>query len=68
MPWKPILTKKPHATISLEDSLLTEVNENSIPQYDPLPKPKPHLTEISYKCNLEELEETWKEREKGIKK
>lgn len=36
-PWKPILTSKPHAKISLEESLVTVPNEAGTPQYDDLP-------------------------------
>ena len=33
-PWKPILTRKPHATIPLEKSLDTFTDENNSTQYD----------------------------------
>ncbi|KAM5351832.1 hypothetical protein ACJ41O_004555 [Fusarium nematophilum] len=32
-PWKPILTSKPHAKLSLEESLNTAPNESGTPQY-----------------------------------
>ncbi|KAF7553155.1 hypothetical protein G7046_g7177 [Stylonectria norvegica] len=32
-PWKPILTAKPHATVTLEKSLVTAINEHGAPQY-----------------------------------
>lgn len=31
--WKPLLTKKPHAIVPLEESLVTSVDENNITQY-----------------------------------
>lgn len=31
-PWKPILTKKPHATVALDKSLVVSPNENDKPQ------------------------------------
>lgn len=33
-PWKPLLTKKPHATVPLEESLVTSVDENNMTQYE----------------------------------
>lgn len=36
-PWKPILTRKPHATIPLEQSLEITVDENGQEQYGPPP-------------------------------
>lgn len=33
-PWKPLLTRKPHATVPLEDSLGVAVDENNQQQYD----------------------------------
>lgn len=33
-PWKPLLTKKPHASVSLEESTGTFNNENDTVQYD----------------------------------
>ena len=33
-PWKPILTKKPHATLSLKKSLTTIKGEDGSSQYD----------------------------------
>lgn len=32
-PWKPLLTEKPHAEVSLDDSLVTFVGDNGAPQY-----------------------------------
>ncbi|PTB61923.1 hypothetical protein BBK36DRAFT_1189710 [Trichoderma citrinoviride] len=32
-PWKPLLTEKPHAKVSLEDSLVTFVGDNGTTQY-----------------------------------
>lgn len=32
-PWKPILTEKPHAAVSLKESLITIALENAAPQY-----------------------------------
>ncbi|OAQ79297.1 3'-5' exonuclease domain-containing protein [Purpureocillium lilacinum] len=41
-PWKPILTKKPHATVALDKSLVVSPNENDKPQYK-----HPYETEIT---------------------
>ncbi|KAK8922605.1 Exosome complex exonuclease rrp6 [Metarhizium anisopliae] len=41
-PWKPILAKKPHATVSLEQSLFTAPGEDGTAQYK-----HPYETEIS---------------------
>ncbi|KAK5995546.1 Exosome complex exonuclease rrp6 [Cladobotryum mycophilum] len=41
-PWKPILTKKPHATLSLEKSLATSINDAGATQYK-----HPYEAEIS---------------------
>ncbi|KAL6820623.1 ribonuclease H-like domain-containing protein [Trichoderma camerunense] len=32
-PWKPLLTEKPHAEVSLDDSLVTFVGDNGTPQF-----------------------------------
>lgn len=36
-PWKPVLTRKPHATVLLEDSLAISVDEKNNEQYDYTP-------------------------------
>ncbi|UKZ76274.1 hypothetical protein TrVFT333_003973 [Trichoderma virens FT-333] len=41
-PWKPLLTEKPHAEVSLDDSLVTFVADNGAPQYK-----HPYEAEIS---------------------
>ncbi|EHK23469.1 uncharacterized protein TRIVIDRAFT_123406 [Trichoderma virens Gv29-8] len=41
-PWKPLLTEKPHADVSLDDSLVTFVADNGAPQYK-----HPYEAEIS---------------------
>ncbi|KAL6697746.1 ribonuclease H-like domain-containing protein [Trichoderma pleuroticola] len=41
-PWKPLLTEKPHAEVSLDDSLVTFVGDNGAPQYK-----HPYESEIS---------------------
>ncbi|KAG6193435.1 hypothetical protein E4U27_007760 [Claviceps purpurea] len=41
-PWKPILTRKPHAKISLEESLVTFNDQENLPHYK-----HPYETEIS---------------------
>lgn len=33
-PWKPLLTKKPHASVPLDESVGTFSNENGTIQYD----------------------------------
>ncbi|KAK1986459.1 exonuclease [Colletotrichum cereale] len=46
-PWKPIITEKPHATVSLDESLVTCVTDDGFAQYDysiflPLIFPRSH--------------------------
>lgn len=38
-PWKPILSEKPHAKVSLEESLKIVPNESGAPQYVSLSPP-----------------------------